>query len=69
MANNEEDCDEWIKAIKSMVKKAGGLVNISYHADGVMGPKNPKGMDRSPTLSQINDLLIEHERKLHKKID
>jgi hypothetical protein len=51
------------------VKKAGGLVHTSDHTDGAMGPKTPKGMNRSPTLSQINDLLIEHEKKLHKKID
>jgi hypothetical protein len=54
------------------VNKAGGLVHTSKDSDDdlQMGPRKPKNIEvQSPTLSQINDLLIEHETKLHKKID
>ena len=55
------------------MNKAGGLVHTSNNSDDEfqMGPKKPKSTEhhQSPTLSQINDLLIEHETKLHKKID
>ena len=78
-ASSEKDREEWIDSIYTEVKKAGGLVNIQVNSQHneysqQMWPFNPKrkatlDMQSSPTLSQINDVLIEHERLLHKKID
>jgi hypothetical protein len=81
-ANTQAEREEWISKIAEEVREGVGEEGaVVQNDDGGANPaedgmistsKKKRLLDAeapSPTLSQINDLLLEHESRLHKKID